>query len=268
MKRAVTTMKKLFKYLKIEMKISLRDPSLIFFVVIFPTMLLVFFASTIGESITANGHSFVDFYLPSVFMYAVLSSAIAGFSQITNQYQTRNIYNLYRNKGVTVSLYIVAQIMIQICFVLIGVTVSLLVGKYAYHATLNSVDKMLFLYLQIIGSCAILYLLGASFGLLFKSSGAASAFSMMVMFLLYFFSGMMVPVLQFNDTLRAVSTKLITTAMISDFGKTLSDAYLISKIEGDTPVFFEPSIWIYVVWGVGIMCLFLLVVKRQVTGKR
>lgn len=261
-------MKKLFKYLTVEMKIALRDPSLIFFVIIFPTMLLVFFASTVGEQVRAGGHSFVEFYLPSVFMYAILSSAIAGFSQITNQYQTRNMYNLYRNKGLNVGLYIAAQIMIQIIFVLIGVSVALLVGKYMYAAKLNTLDKMIVLYMQVIGSCAILYLLGASFGLLFKSSGAASAFSMMVMFLLYFFSGMMVPVLQFNDTLRDISTRLMTTAMISDFSKTLNDNYLISKITNYGPEFFEPSIWIYVTWGVFIIAFFIIVMKRQVTGKR
>lgn len=261
-------MRRFGTYLKTEAKVALRDPSLIFFVVFFPTMLLMFFSSTIGNRILETGYSFVDFYLPSVFMYAVLSSAIAGFAQITNHYQTRNIYNVYRNKGVSVSGYIIAQIIIQICFVLLGVSVSLIVGKYVYHANLTSFDKMIFLYAQIICACGILYLVGASFGLLFKSSGAASAVSTMFMFLLYFLSGMMVPISEVNDTVREISTKLMTTAMISNFSHTLNDRYLVLKLTDNQPQYFEPSIWIYVIWGVSIVSLFLLIVRRQVTGKR
>lgn len=265
--KAVLTMRNILKYLKLEMKLSLRDPSLIFFVIIFPSMLLTFFASTIGDEVY-GGLSFVDLYLPTVFMFAVLSSAIAGFSIMVNQYQSHGLYNLYRNKGVNVKVYIIAQSLIQIIFVLIGVTFALFVGKFFFSAKLASLDRLILLYGQIILACCILYLLGASFGLIFKSSGATSAFSMTIMFIIYFFSGMMIPVTQFNDFLRTISNGLITTEIISEFSKTLTNEHMVSQIVNNQPVFHQPNLWVTLLWTLGIILFFIFTLSKQVSAKR
>lgn len=259
----------MLKYLKIEFKVTLRDPALLFFVLIFPTMLLVFFTSTLGSGQTdLGGLKYVDWYLPSVFMYAIISSSLPGFAQIVHQYQTQNIYMIYRNKGISVVVYLIAQIIIQLLIVLISVTIALLVAKFVFDARLTDAGHFVILYSQIIMSCCILYLGGATLGLLFKTSGATSAVATVLMFILYFLSGMMIPLLQFNDTLRGGATKLITTAMISDFSYTLNGKYLVSNITNSDVHYFIPKWWIFPLWAVGMLSVFLICIKRKISGKR
>lgn len=259
----------MLKYLKLEFKMTMRDPALLFFVILFPTMLLVFFTSTLGSGKTdLGGLKYVDWYLPSVFMYAIISSSLPGFAQIVHQYKTENIYTVYKNKGISVGMYLIVQIIVQIFIVLVSVTLALLVAKFGFDAQLTDIQHLFILYGQIIVSCCILYLAGASIGLLFKTSGATSAVATVVMFIIYFLSGMMIPLLQFNDTLRGGATKLITTAMISDFSYTLNGSYLVSHITNNEIHYFIPDWWLIPLWAAGIGCLFLICIKRKVSGKR
>nr|WP_233181060.1 hypothetical protein [Lactococcus lactis] len=88
-------------------------------------------------------------------------------------------------------------------------------------------------------------------GLLAKNTATASAIAMPLMFLSFFFSGMMIPLAQLSGGIRKIADNFFLTQLLSDLNHTLTSNYTV-----------VPN-WSRISLSVGLICLLALLVYRR-----
>jgi ABC-2 type transport system permease protein len=212
------------KYFFFELRLRFRNPAQIFFIFIFPIFLMVAFVSSIGKSIP----NFLDFDLPTIMMYAVLSASITSLSVQISEYQTNKLYTLFTQQGVQRSIYMIAQILSFLLVILLSTFAIFGVAHFVYNYQFPAFSKLLIFYTKLILYTIPFYFVALFIGLRSKNSTTASAIATPVMFVSFFLSGMMIPLSQLSGTLQDIAKNFFLTQLLSDLTHTLTGSYSVT----------------------------------------
>lgn len=238
---------KFLKYFAFELRLRYRNPSQIFFVFIFPLFLMFAFSSSFGKSVP----HYIENNISSILLYSVLSASLTSLSVQIAEYQSGKIYQLFIQRGIKKIFYIAAQIASFMIIIFCSTIAILLVAHFSYHYDFPKLSILLVFYLKLYLYSLPFCLLAIIIGLLAKNTATASAIAMPIMFLSFFFSGMMIPLSQLSGGIRKIADHFFLTQLLSDLNHTLTSTYTVILN------------WSVILLSFGVLCLLSIIVYKK-----
>lgn len=238
---------KFLKYFAFGLRLRYRNPSQIFFVFIFPLFLMFAFSSSFGKSVP---HYFEN-NISSILLYSVLSASLTSLSVQIAEYQSGKIYQLFIQRGIKKIFYIAAQIASFMIIIFCSTITILLVAHFSYHYDFPKLSILLVFYLKLYLYSLPFCLLAIIIRLLAKNTATASAIAMPIMFLSFFFSGMMIPLSQLSGGIRKIADHFFLTQLLSDLNHTLTSTYTVILN------------WSVILLSFGVLCLLSIIVYKK-----
>lgn len=238
---------KFLKYFAFGLRLRYRNPSQIFFVFIFPLFLMFAFSSSFGKSVP----HYIENNIASILLYSVLSASLTSLSVQIAEYQSGKIYQLFIQRGIKKIFYIAAQIASFMIIIFCSTIAILLVAHFSYHYDFPKLSILLVFYLKLYLYSLPFCLLAIIMGLLAKNTSTASAIAMPIMFLSFFFSGMMIPLSQLSGGIRKIADHFFLTQLLSDLNHTLTSTYTVILN------------WSVILLSFGVLCLLSIIVYKK-----
>ncbi|AFW91161.1 ABC transporter permease [Lactococcus cremoris] len=238
---------KFLKYFAFGLRLRYRNPSQIFFVFIFPLFLMFAFSSSFGKSVP----HYIENNIASILLYSVLSASLTSLSVQIAEYQSGKIYQLFIQRGIKKIFYIAAQIASFMIIIFCSTIAILLVAHFSYHYDFPKLSILLVFYLKLYLYSLPFCLLAIIIGLLAKNTATASAIAMPIMFLSFFFSGMMIPLSQLSGGIRKIADHFFLTQLLSDLNHTLTSTYTVILN------------WSVILLSFGVLCLLSIIVYKK-----
>lgn len=238
---------KFLKYFAFGLRLRYRNPSQIFFVFIFPLFLMFAFSSSFGKSVP----HYIENNIASILLYSVLSASLTSLSVQIAEYQSGKIYQLFIQRGIKKIFYIAAQIASFMIIIFCSTITILLVAHFSYHYDFPKLSILLVFYLKLYLYSLPFCLLAIIIGLLAKNTATASAIAMPIMFLSFFFSGMMIPLSQLSGGIRKIADHFFLTQLLSDLNHTLTSTYTVILN------------WSVILLSFGVLCLLSIIVYKK-----
>lgn len=238
---------KFLKYFAFGLRLRYRNPSQIFFVFIFPLFLMFAFSSSFGKSVP----HYIENNIASILLYSVLSASLTSLSVQIAEYQSGKIYQLFIQRGIKKIFYIAAQIASFMIIIFCSTIAILLVAHFSYHYDFPKLSILLVFYLKLYLYSLPFCLLAIIIRLLAKNTATASAIAMPIMFLSFFFSGMMIPLSQLPGGIRKIADHFFLTQLLSDLNHTLTSTYTVILN------------WSVILLSFGVLCLLSIIVYKK-----
>lgn len=238
---------KFLKYFAFGLRLRYRNPSQIFFVFIFPLFLMFAFSSSFGKSVP----HYIENNIASILLYSVLSASLTSLSVQIAEYQSGKIYQLFIQRGIKKIFYIAAQIASFMIIIFCSTIAILLVAHFSYHYDFPKLSILLVFYLKLYLYSLPFCLLAIIIRLLAKNTATASAIAMPIMFLSFFFSGMMIPLSQLSGGIRKIADHFFLTQLLSDLNHTLTSTYMVILN------------WSVILLSFGVLCLLSIIVYKK-----
>ncbi|ABJ72125.1 ABC transporter permease [Lactococcus cremoris] len=238
---------KFLKYFAFGLRLRYRNPSQIFFVFIFPLFLMFAFSSSFGKSVP----HYIENNIASILLYSVLSASLTSLSVQIAEYQSGKIYQLFIQRGIKKIFYIAAQIASFMIIIFCSTIAILLVAHFSYHYDFPKLSILLVFYLKLYLYSLPFCLLAIIIRLLAKNTATASAIAMPIMFLSFFFSGMMIPLSQLSGGIRKIADHFFLTQLLSDLNHTLTSTYTVILN------------WSVILLSFGVLCLLSIIVYKK-----
>ena len=238
---------KFLKYFAFGLRLRYRNPSQIFFVFIFPLFLMFAFSSSFGKSVP----HYIENNISSILLYSVLSASLTSLSVQIAEYQSGKIYQLFIQRGIKKIFYIAAQIASFMIIIFCSTITILLVAHFSYHYDFPKLSILLVFYLKLYLYSLPFCLLAIIIRLLAKNTATASAIAMPIMFLSFFFSGMMIPLSQLSGGIRKIADHFFLTQLLSDLNHTLTSTYTVILN------------WSVILLSFGVLCLLSIIVYKK-----
>jgi len=238
---------KFLKYFAFGLRLRYRNPSQIFFVFIFPLFLMFAFSSSFGKSVP----HYIENNIASILLYSVLSASLTSLSVQIAEYQSGKIYQLFIQRGIKKIFYIAAQIASFMIIIFCSTIAILLVAHFSYHYDFPKLSILLVFYLKLYLYSLPFCLLAIIIGLLAKNTATASAIAMPIMFLSFFFSGMMIPLSQLSGGILKIADHFFLTQLLSDLNHTLTSTYTVILN------------WSVILLSFGVLCLLSIIVYKK-----
>ncbi|MFJ3709185.1 ABC transporter permease [Streptomyces sp. NPDC090053] len=191
--------------LRTEARLFRREPATLFWVMVFPTLLLVILGSipSFREPTDAlGGGRLVDAYVPVTVLLAMILAGLQAMPPVITGYRERGILRRMSTTPVRPHALLAAQMGLHGAAGLISTLLSLAVGRIAFDVPLprQAFGYVLALLLAILTALA----LGALVSALSRNSKAANAVGSAVFFPMMFCAGVWLPVQTMPDTLAHI----------------------------------------------------------------
>ncbi|MGW4892014.1 ABC transporter permease [Kitasatospora sp. NPDC004240] len=191
--------------LRAEARLFLREPAGVFWMLVFPTLLLGILGAvpsfrTADESL--GGIRPVDAYTPVAGLIALLTAGVAGMPPVITGYRERGILRRMSTTPVRPAALLGAQVVLYGAAALLSAVVSLAVGRIVFAVPLprQPLGHLLVLALAALGALA----LGAVISAFSRTSRIAGGVGSAVYFPMMFCAGTWVPVQAMPDALARV----------------------------------------------------------------
>lgn len=207
-----------FKYFIFELKLRLRNPSQVFFIFIFPIFLMVAFASSFGKNVP----NYIPDNIALIMFYSVLSASVTSMSVQISEYHSGQIYSLFRQRGISQLLYLIAQVLTFMLIIFFATIAILLVAHLSYDYEIPAFSTLIIFYLKLYLYSLPFYFIALIIGLLSRNTTTASAIALPLMFVSYFLSGMMVPLSLFSGKLKEIAEHFFLSQLLSDLTYSLT----------------------------------------------
>lgn len=191
--------------LKVEAKLFAREPGSLFWVLAFPSLLLVGFGliPTYQEvDPSLGGNRIIDFYVPSVVLVALVTASLLSMPAALTTYRERGILRRMRTTPARPSDLLIAQLVLHAVAAVLGAALAIAIGRFVWDVAL---PKRLLAY----GATLLLATLaglamGAVITALARTGKAAQAIGLAVFFPSMFASGIYVPIQVLPDAVRQI----------------------------------------------------------------
>lgn len=195
----------LAKLTKTEAKLLLRDPAAVFFIILFPPLLLIVLGAIppFREPNPDTGVRTIDLYVPILVAMAIAMFALSGLPNQLASYRERGILRRMSTTPVSPAMMLVANLIVFVVTAL-GVTAVLLaIGKLAFDVDLpQQLPGYALVYLL---SLVAMLSLGLFIAAVVRTAKAAAAAGQVLFFPILFFAGLWLPRAAMPDTLRQIS---------------------------------------------------------------
>jgi len=190
---------------KTEAKLLLRDPAAVFFVIVFPPLLLLVLGAIppFREPNPETGVRTIDLYVPILVAMAIAMFALSGLPNQLAGYRERGILRRMSTTPVSPAMMLTANLIVFVVTAL-GVTAVLLaLGKLAFDVDLpRQLPGYALVYLL---SLVSMLSIGLFIAAVVRTAKAAAAAGQVLFFPILFFAGLWLPRAAMPDTLRQIS---------------------------------------------------------------
>lgn len=191
--------------LRAEFRLFRREPGALFWIMAFPTVLLVILGSIPSFREPADslgGSRMVDAYVPVTVLLGLIMAGLQAMPPLITGYRERGILRRMSTTPVRPSAVLGAQMSIHGTAALVSALLSLTVGRLAFDVTLprQAFGYVLALVLAVLCGLA----LGALVSALARTTKAATAIGSAVFFPMMFSAGVWLPVQAMPGTLARI----------------------------------------------------------------
>ncbi|MER6073010.1 ABC transporter permease [Streptomyces sp. NPDC001852] len=191
--------------LRTEFRLFRREPGAVFWIFLFPTLLLVILGSIPSfreADKSLGGLRPVDAYVPIAVLIALIMSGVQALPQALTGHRERGILRRMRLTPVRPSALLSAQMVVQGSVALASALLALVVGRLAFDVTLPEQPAGYLLALLLATGAALA--LGSVVSALSRTTKIASAIGSAVFFPMMFCAGVWLPVQEMPHTLARV----------------------------------------------------------------
>ncbi|MGW0884109.1 ABC transporter permease [Streptomyces sp. NPDC002671] len=191
--------------LRTEFRLFRREPGAVFWIFLFPTLLLVILGSIPSfreADKSLGGLRPVDAYVPIAVLIALIMSGVQSLPQALTGHRERGILRRMRLTPVRPSALLSAQMVVQGTVALASALLALVVGRLAFDVTLPEQPAGYLLALLLATGAALA--LGSVVSALSRTTKIASAIGSAVFFPMMFCAGVWLPVQEMPHTLARV----------------------------------------------------------------
>ncbi|MET7775762.1 ABC transporter permease [Streptomyces mirabilis] len=191
--------------LRTELRLFRREPGALFWILAFPTLLLVILGSIPSfrhHQADLGGLRTVDVYVPVAVLLGLIVGALQAMPQNITGYRERGILRRMSSTPVRPSALLSAQMLVYGAAALASALCALIVGRLAFDVRLpeQPYGYLLALLLAILAALA----LGAVVSALSRTTKIAGAIGSAVFFPMMFCAGVWIPVQAMPDTLARI----------------------------------------------------------------
>lgn len=199
-------MNALAKLTATETKLFFREPAGVFFVLVFPPLLLVILGSVPAfrkASDDLNGARVIDLYAPIVIALSIAMLALSGLPQLLTTNREKGILRRMATTPVRPIMMLTAQLTMCALMSVATMVVVLTIGRLAFDVTLprQIVGYLAAYLLSALASLAIGLLIAA----LAPTGRGAGAIGNLLFFPVLFFAGLWLPRASMPEVLRRIS---------------------------------------------------------------
>ncbi|MEV7032095.1 ABC transporter permease [Streptomyces sp. NPDC093272] len=191
--------------LRTEFRLFRREPGAVFWVFLFPTLLLVILGSIPsfrGADASLGGLRPVDAYVPIAVLIALIMSGVQTLPQALTGHRERGILRRMRLTPVRPSALLSAQMAVQGTVALGSALLALLVGRLAFGVRLPEQPAGYLLALLLAAAAALA--LGSLVSALSRTTKIAGAIGSAVFFPMMFCAGVWIPVQEMPHAMARV----------------------------------------------------------------
>lgn len=191
--------------LRTEFRLFRREPGAVFWIFLFPTLLLVILGSIPSfreADKSLGGLRPVDAYVPITVLVALIMSGVQALPQALTGHRERGILRRMRLTPVRPSALLSAQMVVQGTVALASALLALVVGRLAFDVRLPGQPAGYLLALLLAAGTALA--LGSLVSALSRTTKIASAIGSAVFFPMMFCAGVWLPVQQMPHALARV----------------------------------------------------------------
>jgi ABC-2 type transport system permease protein len=172
-----------------EMKLTLREPIVLVFALVFPLILLYLLLNSFGTQPAAEygGVSPTDYYVPAYAAGVIVATCLLGIPVHLAAYRERGVLNRLRSSGIPAWSVLVAQTLVTAAVVTLGAIVLVVLGFLSFDLTAPASwpGVVVGFGLSILAFVALGFLLGS----LLPTARAAQAVGLLFFFSMFFISG-------------------------------------------------------------------------------
>ncbi|MGW3208526.1 ABC transporter permease [Streptomyces sp. NPDC001135] len=191
--------------LRIEFRLFRREPGAVFWIFLFPTLLLVILGSIPSfreADKSLGGLRPIDAYVPVAVLIALIMSGVQALPQALTGHRERGILRRMRLTPVRPSALLSAQMVVQGTVALASALLALAVGRLAFDVTLPAQPAGYLLALLLATAAALA--LGSVVSALSRTTRIAGAIGSAVFFPMMFCAGVWLPVQEMPHTMARV----------------------------------------------------------------
>jgi len=209
------TGKAMLGFLKFEFTMFRRNFVTAFFLLLFPTMMLLIFGSIYGNEPNEvyGGFGSVDMFVPA---YSGIVIAVTGLMNIPLtlcEYREKGIFKRYRATPTKPSYVIYSQLIINALMTTLGMCILIAVGKIVYHIQIS--ENLLQCTLIFVVSTLSIFSIGFFIGGIAPNMKAANSIAYLVFFPMLFLSGATIPFEILPSSVQNVAKFLPLTHTVS-----------------------------------------------------
>lgn len=191
--------------LKTETRLFTREPGTLFWVLVFPPLLLIAFGLIPGyrdPDADLGGLRAIDLYVPSTVLVALITASLQAMPAALTGYRERGILRRMRTTPARPGDLLVAQMVLHLAAALLSALLVVVLGNLVYDVALpqHPLAYAVALALAAVASLAM----GAVITSVARTAKAATAIGMSVFFPAMFAAGIYVPIQALPDTLRQI----------------------------------------------------------------
>lgn len=197
-----------------EIKLFIREPLALFFIVVFPLLLLLVFGGIYGNTPTEdfNGLGAVDVLVPGYIGLVIATSGLLSLPIALATYRESGALRRYQAAPISPLIVLVTHVIVNLLASLVGVALVIVAGRIIYDLQLP--DFPVALGLVFILSSLAIYTFGFIIGGTVSSSRAAQAVGNVLLFPMLFLSGAALPQELLPDLMRGISRALPLTYIV------------------------------------------------------
>ncbi|MFE9723161.1 ABC transporter permease [Streptomyces sp. NPDC005794] len=191
--------------LRTETRLFLREPGSLFWILVFPTVLLTILGlipSFRKDDDALGGRSVIDLYVPVAVLLAMIMAALQAMPPVLTGYRERGILRRMSATPVRPTALLTAQIVLHGAASLGSAVLVIAVGRIAFGVRLPEQAAGYLLALVLAVVCVLV--LGATLCAVSRTSKVATAVGSGASFLMMFTAGVWVPVQTMPDLLRTI----------------------------------------------------------------
>lgn len=215
-------------FLKFEFIMFCRNFVTVFFLLLFPTMMLLIFGSIYGNepSELYGGYGSIDMFVPA---YSGIVIAVTGLMNIPLtlcEYREKGIFKRYYATPTKPSYLICSQLLINALMTTLGMAILIVVGKVFYNIRITSNYLQCLLVFAV--SILCIFSIGFFIGGIAPNMKAANSIAYFVFFPMLFLSGATIPYEILPSSVQSASKVLPLSYTVSAMksiwnGNTLQD---------------------------------------------
>lgn len=190
--------------LRIELKLLLREPMLIFWALLFPIGLEIVLGSASGKRVRdLGGLTLIEVETPVTMMFTLTLLSLSVMPATLASYRDKGYLRRLATTPVGATRLLAAQLVLILSLAACVVTLLVLISHFAYDVPLPQ-QFPAFLLIMVLDGCAMAAI-GLFIAAVATSQRVAGAVGGLLLFPMMFFAGLWVPQQQMGATLRTIS---------------------------------------------------------------